>query len=90
MPCPSCALQIAQHKVAKVVIPEDWNNIAMIREEDIKLSKFIFAQAGIVFQIHDKVINLESNTVHDNHATKILKKSGPLPFGFGRDLPPKY
>lgn len=93
MPCPQCALQIAQHKVAKVVIPEDWNNIAMIKEEDIKLSKFIFAQAGIVFQIHDTIINLESNTEHSNFAMRLFKKSGGpwrSPFGFGRDLPPKY
>lgn len=90
MPCPQCALQIAQHKVARVVIPEDWNNIAMIKEDDIKLSKFIFAQAGIQFQIHDTIINLESNIVYNNHAMKILKRSGPHPLGFGRDLPSKY
>lgn len=92
MPCPQCALQLAQHKVAKVVIPEDWNNIAMIKEEDIKLSKFIFAQSGIVFQIHDTTINLESNTIHDNHVAEIIKKSIPWrsPFEFGRNLPKKY
>lgn len=60
MPCPRCALKIAQHKIGRVVIPEDWNNIKMITEGDINLTKFIFSQAGIKFQIHDTLVDLVS------------------------------
>jgi dCMP deaminase len=54
MPCPKCALAIAQHKIARVVItPEAEFAIKMLNDEDKHVSKYIFAMAGIVFEIGD-------------------------------------
>lgn len=58
MPCSKCALNIAQHKIARVVIPSEGYIAKCVDEKDQILTKFIFAQKGIVFQIGDKVVEL--------------------------------
>ena len=59
MPCPKCALAIAQHKIARVVItPEAEFAIKMLNEDDKHISKYIFALAGIKFEIGDSEKNL--------------------------------
>ena len=60
MPCPKCALAIAQHKITRVVItPEAEFAIKMLDEQDKHISKYIFAQAGIKFEIGNSEKNLE-------------------------------
>lgn len=57
-PCSKCALQIAQHKIARVVIPSDGYLAKCVDETDQKITKFIFSQKCIQFQIGDESINL--------------------------------
>lgn len=60
MPCPNCALLIAQSKIGRVVIPgEGANSIKSITEQDRLVTKHIFANAGIRFTVGDEEIKLE-------------------------------
>jgi dCMP deaminase len=57
LPCPKCALAIAQSKISRVVIPEEWS-IKSLTDEDIKVTKYIFAHASIQLQVGNGIVNL--------------------------------
>jgi len=62
MPCSKCALPIALHKIKRVVIPEANNMAKCVDENDENITKFIFAQSGIVLQVGEKTIQLNKVT----------------------------
>lgn len=59
LPCNNCALMIAQSKLAKVVIPEEQDNIKMLDEQSRNITKYIFAVAGVRLFMGDKEIKLK-------------------------------
>lgn len=69
MPCPKCALAIAQSKISRVVMPSEWV-IKSVTEEDIKITKFIFSQADIELQIGDDVVKLDTNYLENAWTTE--------------------
>ncbi len=60
-PCSVCALNIATHKLKRIVVPADCLVSAHYStDHDRHVAKFIFAQAGITLQVGDEVLNLEA------------------------------